>query len=122
MSTTINYYPKSSGTKEEVLAWYNEYTRNLTATQVIDRSKGYSWEATIPAYKGYNMEIVDSTGGGEGDGEYMDTTFQIKNVSDSSDVLGYAQLRGTYNSWDASEWEDTPYVVNPVEVTEVKFK
>ena len=122
MPETISDYPKSSGTKEEVLAWWNEYTRNLTATQVIDRSQGYDWEDTIPDYKGYTMKIIDSTGGSEGDGEYMDYTFQIKNVSDSSDVLGYAQLRGTYNSWDASEWEDTPYVVNPVEVTKVEFQ
>lgn len=122
MLKTINEYPKSSGTKEEVLAWWNEYTRNLTTNQVIDRSQGYSWEATIPAYNGYDITPVDSTGGCEGDGEYMDYTFQIKNVSDSSDVLGYVQLTGTYNSWDASEWEDTPYVVNPVEVTKVEFR
>ena len=122
MSTTINEYPKSSGTKEEVLAWWNEYTRNLTIDEVIERSQGYDWEPTIPDYKGYTMKIIDNTVGAEGDGEYIDYTFQIKNVSNSSDVLGYVQLRGTYNSWDASEWEDTPHVVNPVEVTEVKFK
>lgn len=121
MSTTINEYPKSSGTKEEVLAWWNEYTRNLTTSQVIERRHGYSWAPTIEPYNGYVIKKVDSTGGGEGDGEYMDVTFQIVNVSDSSDVLGYVQLQGTYNSWDASEWYDEPYVVNPTEVTKVEF-
>lgn len=122
MPKTITKYPKSSGTKEEVLAWWREYTRNLTASQVVERSYGYSWEPHIPPFNGYVANQVDSTGGSEGDGEYMDMTFQIRNPSDSSDVFGYVKLCGTYNSWDASEWEDTPYVVNPVEVTKVEFK
>jgi len=121
MQKTINEYPQSTGTKQDVLKWWKEYTRNLTASEVVERSYGYSWEPNIPPLNDYGIKQVDSTGGDEGEGEYMDMTFQIVNVSDSSDVLGYVQLQGTYNSWDASEWHDEPYVVNPTEVTKVEF-
>ena len=125
MPKTINDYPKSSGTKQEVLAWWNEYTRNLSTAEAVAAIsyRGYAdAKNPIAPYEGYTTTEVDSNGGYEDGGSYMDKTYMIHSDFDKGNVLGYITVVGTYNSWDASEWEDTPHVVNPVEVTKVEFQ
>ena len=62
---------------------------------------------------------VDSTGGGEGDGEHMDIVFSISDGTPENTV--HFQVRGVYNSWAASEWDNTFDIVEQREVTITKW-
>ena len=125
MQKTINEYPQSTGTKQEVLKWWHEYTRNLSTAAAVEaiyyRGNAYA-ENSIEPYEGYTATEVDSNGGYEDGGSYMDKTYMIHKESNKQNVLGYITVVGTYSSWDASEWDGPVTVVNPVEVTKVEFQ
>lgn len=118
MTKTLKDYPVASGTKEEIKQWFETFKddRDLTLNQI-----GYEDYSNEKAYRGYVLKQVASTGGSEGDGEYMDVTFAIQNEDNYKDILGYIQIYGRYNSWDSSEWEGFR-VVEPKEVTTVEFR
>lgn len=125
MSKTINDYAKPTGTEQEILDWWNEYTRNLSTEAAIDaiEYKNSIWNNDkIFPLRDYEATEVNSNGGYEGAGEDMDITFMIHKVSNVKDVLGYIQFTGRYSSWDSSEWYDSPSVVKPIEVTMVEFR
>lgn len=117
MTKTIKDYPLGTGTKQEVKEWFDSFMddRDISISQL-----NYEDYDTDTPYKGYVLNQVASTGGSEGDGEYMDVTFAVESEDNSKNVLGYVQIYGRYNSWDSSEWEDY-LVVKPKEVTSVEF-
>jgi hypothetical protein len=57
---------------------------------------------------------VDSTGGSEGEGDYMDVVFKI------GDQL--FRKTGFYNSWDSNDWDGSLEEVEPYEVMVTKYK
>jgi hypothetical protein len=66
-------------------------------------------------HDGWTLTIVDRTGGGEGDGEYMDLVFKLQNT-ELPDMVLHFRVTGVYNSWDASEWDNELEIVEAREV------
>jgi hypothetical protein len=46
--------------------------------------------------------VVDTVGGSEGDGEYMHVVIEV--TTEEGEVL-YFKKTGTYDSWDANDWD-----------------
>lgn len=115
----IKNYPLGTGTKEEVLTWVKDFREeykldaNYEFVDVVSYNTDYY-------YDGYKPIVVNSWGG-EGGGDSIGYTIQVKNKNGS--VLGYFDVDGSYNSWDGADWNYMDIiVVQPVEILTVIFK
>lgn len=50
-----------------------------------------------------SLELVDSEGGREGQGEYVDRTFAF---SQNGEQFSHFVIFGTYSSWEGIEWDE----------------
>jgi hypothetical protein len=66
---------------------------------------------------GESLEMVDSDGGSEGDGEYMDKVFKVQVGAEEF----FFRITGTYNSWDSSMWNESFEIVQPVQVMRTEY-
>lgn len=73
----------------------------------------------VPALSLY-VQLVHSLGGGEGDGEYVERVFAIKDEKD--EVLHYLRITGYYSSYSGTDWDDKWVEVEPYEVVVTKYK
>lgn len=65
-------------------------------------------------------QVVHSQGGGEGEGEYVERVFAVKDEKD--EVLHYLKITGYYSSYNGTDWDDKWEEVEPYEVTVTKYK
>jgi len=68
----------------------------------------------------YNIELTKEFGGYEGAGE--DTWLVFCLTYKETDEKVYFRLQGWYNSWDSTEWQNEPKIVQPVEVMKIEWK
>jgi hypothetical protein len=69
---------------------------------------------------GFHLTLVDSEGGGEGEGEYVERTWKFTHP-DEPDFEMYVELQGRYDSYEGTEWDDEIYMVKPVEVLVTQY-
>jgi hypothetical protein len=67
---------------------------------------------------GTRIEVVDEEGDNEGDGTYTQVVFKVTDGDDSA-LLGYT---GYYDSWNGTQWDLTPNLVEAYEVVVVKYR
>lgn len=66
------------------------------------------------------VQVVHSQGGGEGEGEYVERVFAVKDEKD--EALHYLKITGYYSSYNGTDWDDKWEEVEPYEVTVIKYK
>ena len=66
---------------------------------------------------GYKISLEKDFGGYEGAGEETWKVFKLT----SDDSLTYFRINGYYSSWVATEWDDSIEIVEPREVTVIKY-
>jgi hypothetical protein len=59
------------------------------------------------------LELVESDGGHEGDGEYMDVVFKVGER--------YFRQDGSYDSWNGGEWDGEVEEVEPRQITVTRY-
>jgi len=84
---------------------------------------GYNMEEYFcedPEYKefeGYIIREEESFGGYEGDGDSIWKVFKVT----KDDEVQYFRTSGYYDSWNGTEWERSIELVDPHEVTVIKW-
>lgn len=66
---------------------------------------------------GFGVEVVQSDGGGEGEGENVDWVFEIA----CGDLAVYFNITGFYTSEEGVEWDDDITIVEPREVVVTQY-
>lgn len=62
----------------------------------------------------FTMPCVHSEGGGEGEGEYVERVFAVK---DGDEALVYFRITGFYSSYNGTDWDDGFSIVEPYQKT-----
>lgn len=74
------------------------------------------WKSTPSEVHGYVITEVDSTGGGEGEGEYADVVFRVASSYEGATDALHFRITGRYDSWNGTEWDGDFDIVEPREV------
>ena len=116
----IKNYPLGTGDEIDVLDWIKGFREKYELDNNSEFVDTLSYNYNSDDYDGYKPIVVDSWGG-EGEGDNIGYTIQVKHHSGS--ILGYFNINGSYNSWDGAnrDYMDIT-VVKPVEVLTVIFK
>ncbi len=96
----MGYYTRAELEKAILnMEFDDEYTSFYDEIKVSRWDKDKEKSIEIPGIG--DAQFVDSTGGYEDEGSYMDVVFKIN--SDGRDR--FFRKTGTYDSWDSSEWD-----------------
>lgn len=102
---------------EFVLSFLTELGDYEPRDVVAYRPRSWLVDNTVEVHE-YCLTKVDSTGGCDGDGEYMDVVFKVASTREGAenDML-YFRVSGSHNSWADPEWFNDFDIVEPREVT-----
>jgi hypothetical protein len=68
---------------------------------------------------GIYLELVDSEGGGEGEGEYVHRIWAVR--ADGHETISYLRVTGYYQSYAGTEYNDDWTIVEPREVVVTQY-
>lgn len=72
----------------------------------------------VDVVDGINLELVDSEGGGEGEGSHVHRVFAI---NEHGNVISYIRVTGYYESYCGTEYNDDWTFVEPREVKVTQY-
>lgn len=106
-------------------AWLEEY---LATNEMSDGPSEYGFNINYnQPLGGLVMIQVDSEGGFEGGGDYADVVYAIAPVGNDAekgrvkDAVFYVRYTGSYSSYNGTEWDEDAIIVQPIDVTVVKY-
>ena len=74
-----------------------------------------------PEVNGFTLRQVNAEGGGEGEGEHVERTYALVEVTDPSVEIAHCEIVGYYMSHDGTTWDEAPYVVYPRQVMVTQY-
>lgn len=104
--------------KTLVAEWQNTEVEAIYLGELENIPKELKRSRLQPA-QNHTLEVVESEGGHEGEGEYVCRVYAVVNAKGES-VL-YVRQTGFYESYNGTEWDDTLVQVYPREVMVTQY-
>ena len=95
--------------KKSALMKCSEYLRKNVSKQVTDYDN-------VVIFDHIEITFVEEYYHGDGHDCYVIFSFSYKDK-----ILGYLKYTGLFSSWDSTQWDDIPDVVEPKEVMVTKY-
>lgn len=118
---------ESAGTFDELtneqalqLAKTNPMEWIRTALRTEDIQAKHLVELEGETYNGLTIILVNSVGGREGEGDYAERTFAVRD--EQGDAVFYFEIQGGYDSYEGTEWDEDFYIVKPVQVLVTQYQ
>lgn len=106
--------------KSEVNRFFSDYSLNING---VDGYEEFENEDFDPSISNLSIKLVDGDGGGEGEGDYAQRTFELNRADDNGakQTISYFKVEGFYSSYSGTEWEDSFTVVYPLTYIATKY-
>ena len=105
---------------QKVVDLLREATKDQDRSNLGEASKdAFYYEDKVANIDNYTIKLAEQVGG-EGEGDHYHIVLSIRD--NNTDEMTYAKFDGYYNSWDGSEMDDEPYLVQPKQKTITVFE